>query len=98
MANTLNTVASAYIIPAESAIASRLPEENQDYVREEHDAEGWVLTMRCKNNRGMLFYERIDPGRSNESGHKGHHPVSNGTLDQWSALCAAVPCSMHGCR
>ena len=62
MANTLNTVASAYISPAESGMASRLLEDIQGYVREEHEAEGWVLTMHCKIDWGTLFYERIEPG------------------------------------
>ena len=36
--------------------------DNQDYKREEHDAEGWVLTMHCKTSWGTLSYEFLEPG------------------------------------
>ena len=57
-----------------------------------------LLTMYSKTKWGTLFYERIEPDLSNKSHYQYNRPVSYSTLDQWSALCAAVPCSVHAGR
>ena len=62
MAKTLNTVARAYIIPAESAMASRCRKETKIELREGCKAEGRILVKKSNMDRDRLLYKKVEPG------------------------------------
>ena len=62
MAKMLNTVARAYIFPADSAMASRCRKETKIELREGYKAEARMLVKSSNMDRDTLLYEKVELG------------------------------------